>query len=62
MGYTLGQVGRIGGRLDAEVESGSSQEGRGDSYPRIGRTFVNATGQTRRMKGFLSGKKEIWIP
>ena len=31
--YTYGQVGRIGGRLDTEVESGSSQEGRGDSYP-----------------------------
>ena len=62
MGNINDQVGRIGGRLDTELESESSQEGRGDSYFGIGNSIVNDTGQKRQMEAFLSGKKEIWLP
>ena len=59
MGYTNGQVGRIGGRLDTEVESGSSQEGRGDSYPVIGNSFVNVTGQKGRWRHSFQERKNL---
>ena len=55
-------MGRIGERLDTEVENESSKEGGYDSYTGTGNPFVTVTGQKRHMAAFLSGKKENWIP
>ena len=50
-------MGRIGRRLDTEVENESSQEGRSDSNTGIGNSFVNVTGQ-KKADGGIALRKE----